>query len=176
MACTLLKAMNFHVVALKCLPKVYRHLAEQRGQYDFSRIISMDRSSRPMFNFGSFTKRVHTLKSESYPSKSGLFIREDVKAGDLLLCEKALAVAYDNEVKKHQKKILNVNTVCMTTEVQAHLTQKLVNKSYLNPMYYSRVLHLACKVHEKPEQEVQMKNGPAIVDRYVLGPLLGNVA
>ena len=66
----------------------------------------------------------------------GLFTTQEVKAGDLLLCEKAFAYAFrDPRVIEHKDLTVMTNVVAglMTMGAQADLIDMIVRKLHQNP-------------------------------------------
>jgi hypothetical protein len=71
---------------------------------------------------------------ESKGRGRGVFLTKDVKAGDLLVCEKACAVAHKTDTKPTKTSIvINVNTNRITMGQQASVITKVVNLLYRNP-------------------------------------------
>ena len=75
----------------------------------------------------------------------GLFTTKEVKAGDLLLCEKAFAYAFrDPRVVEHRDLavITNVMAGVMTMGAQADLIDMIVRKLHQNPSLIPTIMDL----------------------------------
>ena len=79
--------------AQKELERVKVRMQEQDfGYYDFTQMLDEVTESSPYLDRASFTGPVEVRETET--SGRGLFVTQHVKAGDLLLCEKAFALVY----------------------------------------------------------------------------------
>jgi hypothetical protein len=69
---------------------------------------------------------------ESKGRGRGVFLTRDVKAGELLVCEKACAVEHTSDVSS-MLLVLNLNTNRITKGQQASVIAQIVNQLYRNP-------------------------------------------
>jgi hypothetical protein len=100
------------------------------------------KKSSPHLDHATYVGPVVVRTTES--RGRGLFTTKDVKAGDLLLCEKAFAHAfYDpDDSEKDLALLINVETDTMTIGTQANLLTLLVQKLYKNPSLMSTITNL----------------------------------
>lgn len=111
-----------------------RRVAEQeRGQYKFSEMQTAAlRDVPPLLDHATYTNPVCIRET---PSKGrGLFTTKAVKAGDLLVCEKALGYAFvDPRVEEGEVSLLiNTETDAVTLGKQVELLTQLVRKVHRN--------------------------------------------
>ena len=88
----------------------------------------------PQSDISTYIGPVTVEKSET--RGRGLFTTKEVKAGDLLLCEKAFLYAFrDHRVIEHPDMTImtNVVTGVMTMGAQADLIEMVVRKLHQNP-------------------------------------------
>ena len=88
----------------------------------------------PQSDISTYIGPVTVKKSET--RGRGLFTTKEVKAGDLLLCEKAFLYAFrDHRVIEHPDMTImtNVVTGVMTMGAQADLIEMVVRKLHQNP-------------------------------------------
>ncbi|KAF2758999.1 hypothetical protein EJ05DRAFT_328868 [Pseudovirgaria hyperparasitica] len=109
------------------------------GIYPFKRMQALARTMRPpQLNHATFTGPVEVRQTAS--KGRGLFATQAIKAGDLLLCEKAFGYAYAESegsvVNRDTSKIsllMNIETNQGFLGTQADLLTKLVRKLWCNP-------------------------------------------
>lgn len=98
---------------------------------------------------------------ESGSRGRGLFTTEAVKAGDLLLCEKAFAHAFSEDGKNDVTLLVNVETDSMTMGAQAELLRLIVQKLYRNPSLASIINDLHHGSY-KPVGVSEIDGGPVV--------------
>jgi hypothetical protein len=100
------------------------------------------------------------VKVHNSPGKGrGLFVTRAVKAGELLLCEKAFAYAWPPE---HRNTLLNLQTTQRQGPGQVELIRMIVQKIFRNGSLlerFSRLYHGTYQASEMPEVD-----GSQIVD------------
>ncbi|PFH59061.1 hypothetical protein XA68_12879 [Ophiocordyceps unilateralis] len=102
---------------------------QQTGEYDFDLMYKQSKATPPLIDCATFSAPVEVRVS---PGRGrGLFTKEAVSAGQLLLCEKAFAYAYAEE--DDTAILVNQATRRMTVGGQARLLTQLVQKLYHNP-------------------------------------------
>ncbi|RJE27509.1 hypothetical protein PHISCL_00095 [Aspergillus sclerotialis] len=110
-------------------------LAEQeRGNYQFDRLqLEVERRRPPLLDHATYVGPVCVKLTES--RGRGLFTTEGVRAGDLLLCEKAFAYAFhDGELPSLGLFLtVNANEKTMTLGTQLDLVSMIVQKLHKNP-------------------------------------------
>ncbi|KAJ3956710.1 hypothetical protein N0V92_006722 [Colletotrichum tropicale] len=92
-------------------------------------------------------REMETVEVRVSPGRgNGLFITKAVKAGDLLLCEKAFAYCYANEddpvSRKNVKVLMNTSTNRSSMGGQANLVSSVVQKLHHNPGLMPRFMDL----------------------------------
>jgi tetratricopeptide (TPR) repeat protein len=70
---------------------------------------------------------------ESKGRGRGVFLTRDVKAGYLLLCEKACAAKHSLDSKSRVSLVINTNTSRITKGEQADVVVQIINQLYQNP-------------------------------------------
>ena len=123
------------------LRRVKRHLEEQRnGIYNFKDIHQHAQNLRPPhLDNASFLESVIVKPSEG--RGRGLFTTKAVKAGDLVLCEKAFAHCYAKPEGQSGAEgsdigmLFNLQTDRMTTGTQIDLITEVVQKLRRNPSF-----------------------------------------
>ena len=126
--------------AVKELERVRCRLGEQEsGSYDFKAIYEeVSRLRPPHLDHATFIGPV-TVKASTVRGR-GLFTTTAVMAGDLILCEKAFAHCYANNVEGEYAAdsseislLVNMYTNRMTMGTQSDLITKIVQKLCRNP-------------------------------------------
>jgi hypothetical protein len=112
-----------------------RHAEEGSGLYDFKLLQREAKKLRPpQLDHATYVGPVEVRKSSG--KGRGLFVTRAVKAGDLLLCEKAFTHAYAPESGTAQSKttlLLNIETERGFIGGQADLIRITARKLYCNP-------------------------------------------
>jgi hypothetical protein len=153
------------------LERVRCRLGEQtNGIYDFKVIREkMSKDPPPYLDHATFIGPV-TVKA-SMGRGRGLFTTKAVKAGDLILCEKAFAHCYANTTGKHAAEssgiglLLNVYTNRVTMGTQSDLITRIVQKLWRNPPLLPEFMALHHGSY-KPVNVIEV-DGKPIIDTYV---------
>ncbi|KAJ0333085.1 hypothetical protein KNSL1_013755 [Colletotrichum chrysophilum] len=142
------------------IEKASRRIREQQtGEYKWKQMQEEARATPPLIDCATFCSPVEVRPS---PGRgNGLFAVKAVKAGDLLLCEKAFAYSYaaeDDAVGRRNVKILiNLGTKRMAMGGQANLVNTIVQKLHHNPQMASRFVELHrgdyCVAEPSPAEE-----------------------
>ncbi|KAI1773666.1 hypothetical protein F4818DRAFT_97598 [Hypoxylon cercidicola] len=108
---------------------------EETGSYEFASMYEQAEATPPLIDCATYARPVAVRDS---PGRGkGLFTTKPVKAGELLLCEKAFAYSYagdDSPVGRLNTTILmNTNSGTMCVGGQANLITQVVQKIYHNP-------------------------------------------
>ncbi|KAF6808438.1 tpr domain protein [Colletotrichum plurivorum] len=140
--------------------RVARRIREQEtGDYSWKQMHKQARATPPLIDCATFSAPVEVRPS---PGRgNGLFTTKAVKAGDLLLCEKAFAYSYaaeDDPVGRQNVKILmNLGTKRMTMGGQVNLIARIAQKLHHNPQMASHFMELHHgdyrSVEPSPEEE-----------------------
>ncbi|OBT80180.1 hypothetical protein VF21_00589 [Pseudogymnoascus sp. 05NY08] len=129
-----------NVLARASLDRAKSRLAEQKtGEFNFKLLQAEAKKLRPPhLDHATYIGPVEVRQTAS--KGRGLFVTKSVKAGDLLLCEKAFAHCYapeESDAKKAGESTISIlmnpetNTAFMGT--QADLLMGIVQKMYHNP-------------------------------------------
>jgi len=115
---------------------------EQTGDYQFKEMILEAKKTRPpLLEHGTYIGPV-TIKTTQKRGR-GLFTTEAVKAGDLLLCEKAFAHAFHDEEKPGPLTLLmtpDANRITLGTG--GELIELIAQKLHRNPSLVSKFTDL----------------------------------
>lgn len=120
----------------------FRLLEEQYGAYDFKAIYEeVSKVRPPHLDHATFIGPVVVKMS---PGRGrGLFTTKAVKAGELLLCEKAFAHCYANNLEESPNGsskitlLVNIHTNQMAMGTQSDLLRTIVQKLWRNPSLLS---------------------------------------
>lgn len=128
------------------LTRAVRRLAEQEyGNYKFKQLyVEASNLSLPHLDHSTYVGSVSVRTSGC--RGRGLFTTAAVKAGELLLCEKAFAHAFVDNRKAHVNAdvtiLVNAENDSMTIGAQAELIRMVVQKLYKNPSLASVITDL----------------------------------
>lgn len=141
-----------------------RLIEQDAGKYDFKRMIQEAKKRRPPhLERGTYVGPVRVKATQSHGR--GLFTTEAVRAGDLLLCEKALAYAFhDDENPGDLTLLMSPDTHKMTLGTHGELIKSIVQKLHRNPSLVSKFIDLHHGTYESFDIKV---DGQAVVDTYV---------
>ncbi|EJD07405.1 uncharacterized protein FOMMEDRAFT_100608 [Fomitiporia mediterranea MF3/22] len=150
------------------LAKTEIRLAEQQfGKYDWVLLISEARNPTPRAEAADYMGPIGLC------DKGFLTAKNDIKAGELLLCHKAVAVLYPPEMKD-EKSMLIYDTVKGTLGrgEGLKLTQKVVDRVSHDPTLRESVYSLAkgLKIYDTISYDTQAQevDGESIVDIHIL--------
>lgn len=139
-------------------------LAEQeKGKYQFERLqLEAEKRRPPLLDHATYVGPVCVKLTES--RGRGLFTTEGVRAGDLLICEKAFAYAFHDGKLPSLGLCLAVNAheETMTMGTQVALVSMIVQKLYKNPSQMETFKKLYPGSYKGPE--VGEVDGLPIVD------------
>jgi len=168
-----------NVDATKELTKVRCRLVEQKsGTYDFKAIYEEASKLRPPhLDHATFVGPV-TIRASKGRGR-GLFTTKAVKAGDLVLCEKAFAHCYANtkENPANSSKIsllLNTHTDRASMGTQGDLITTIVQKLWRNPSSLPEFTALHHGSY-KPVDVTEV-DGKPVIDTYVVFPRANLIA
>jgi tetratricopeptide (TPR) repeat protein len=156
------------------LTRVKCRLEEQRsGKCNFKAIYEQVSKLRPPhLDHATFVGPV-TIKASEGRGR-GLFTTKAVKAGDLILCEKAFAHCYADAAEENAVNsstislLMNVHTNQMTMGTRGDLITTIVQKLWRNPSFLPEVtsLHHGSYI----PVDVTEVDGKPIIDTYVISP------
>ncbi|KAJ4141746.1 hypothetical protein NW768_000963 [Fusarium equiseti] len=155
------------------LLSVKTRLTEQRtGKYNFKKMYEAAKATKgaPLIDCATYSKPVEVRDS---PGRGrGLFITKAVKAGDLLLVEKAFDYSFIDETRVMDKctHMVNFNTKRLTSGALANLWPKVVQKLYHDPEALSAFTEL-CHGKYKPVTVCEADGRP-VVDAFLVEKIL----
>ncbi|KAF2087819.1 SET domain-containing protein [Saccharata proteae CBS 121410] len=150
---------------LKDMSRVQTRLREQEtGKYDFKHMTEQVVSRTRGLDHANFTRRVAVKDSEKHGR--GLFTTEAVKAGDLLLVEKAFGTVTD-EAGKQQS-----NTSDPLPCQNAVLLSELVQKAYRTPSLLGPLLHLYAGPTPNGDTKEDIVDGRPVFDTFRLADVI----
>ena len=113
------------------------------GKYDFTHIWKHPPTAEsPLVDFASYTGPIEPRETQSWGR--GVFTTQPVKAGELLLCEKALSVVMPDRSPKSGCFVVNHHETTLTTDLAAFtirtdVVQKIVRnrslRAYFDKLY-----------------------------------------
>ncbi|CAK7209588.1 hypothetical protein SCUCBS95973_000491 [Sporothrix curviconia] len=132
--------------------------ANQENQQDKHQHLRLDHAS--------FLKRTKIAQTEN--RGRGLFATEKIKAGDIVLAEKAFAVPQHLKDDSTATMLINVGTNRIPTGLQSRLLQATIDKMTWNPTCAKRYLELfdGGKFKESDGGAVQVVDGRVVVDTF----------
>lgn len=95
----------------------------------------------------------------------GLFATTDLKAGELILCEKAFTVSFSSDSEAEIYTVLNLNTNSGVLGTQATLTFNLIQKMLHNPAAATRFFGLFDGGYT-PKGELREVDGVTVIDTF----------
>ncbi|KAI5814244.1 hypothetical protein BZA77DRAFT_107034 [Pyronema omphalodes] len=104
---------------------------EKNGTFNFRQMLDSADKYMTLLDCATFIGPV-TIK-ESKGRGRGVFLTQDVKAGDLLLCEKAFAIKHCFDPNHSISLIINTNTSSVNKGQQANVIAQIVNQLHKNP-------------------------------------------
>jgi tetratricopeptide (TPR) repeat protein len=109
-----------------------RHAEQTTGVYDFNLLQREAKKLKPpQLDHATYAAPVEIKSSAS--KGRGLFVTRAVKAGELLLCEKAFSCAHVSETDKRMTFLMNVDTEKGFLGGQADLIRITAQRLYCNP-------------------------------------------
>lgn len=153
--------------AKKELERVCTRVSEQKyGTYDFETMYKQAAKLRPpKLDNATF---IGPIVVKNSPGRGqGLFTTKAVKAGELLLCEKAFAHCYAPNPGKPQNWgsklniLVNIQTSQMTLGTHGDLITSIVQKLWHNPSLVHEFLTLYCGSYE-PVELIEIDGRPVI--------------
>ena len=161
--------------AKELLDRAAGRLAEQLdGLYSFkSMYAEAAKLGPPCLDRATFVGPVTIKGSAISPGGRGLFTTKAVAAGDLLICEKAFAVAFadegtgkaDGSQRSNLAILVDTETDRMTLGAQAELLNLTIRKLYLNPSSSKVVTDLHHGAYEP--METSSVDGHPVIDSQV---------
>jgi hypothetical protein len=124
------------------LDRAQNRVQEQKsGNYNFKRLQAEAKKFKPPhLDHASYNGPVEVRQTES--RGRGMFVTKAVKAGDLLLCEKAFIYAYADEQNPNISLLMHPETDRVTMGTQADLIKLIVHKLHRNPSIASEFTKL----------------------------------
>ena len=156
------------VDAQRELARTEQRLEEQKGgHYDFKAMYKASQNKPPYVDCATYLGPITVQTSQG--RGRGMFTTRAVAAGEMLLCEKALAYCWAssneaNPAGSMTRLLMNTTTKRMVLGTQADLITETVQKLYRNPSlippFYA--LHRG----DYPESEATTIDGSPVIDTY----------
>lgn len=146
---TLLTAFPNNTQATKLMGRVRQRLQEQRiGNYDFAYLFKRVSDMKPTIqDVATFVGPIEVRQTGA--KGRGIFTTKAVKAGDLLLCEKAYCYSFGRADGKDLTILYQYDIDRVSMGKHANLIKCIVQKLYRNPSTASNVLKLYHGAYEK---------------------------
>ncbi|KAF6794275.1 TPR domain-containing protein [Colletotrichum musicola] len=147
--------------------RVNKRLREEAtGEYAWRQMYKQAEATPPLIDCATYSVPVEVRPS---PGRgNGLFTTRAVKAGDLLLCEKAFAYCYAAEVdpvgRRNIKILMSVDSDRASMGGQANLINTIVQRLHHNPQISKRFMGLHHGDYQPAEPD---KTGESLVDSLV---------
>lgn len=149
--------------AIRELRRTALRLHEQfTGEYDFLSMTKSVTATRKRLDHANYTAVVEVR--DTHNKGRGLFARTDIKAGQLVLCEKAFCVAFDTDPSVNQSMTFNFNTKTVTMGTHNSRLINAIHKMIHNPKQAQKFLELYDGGYSRVEQVV--RGGRLIVDTF----------
>ncbi|KAK3723646.1 hypothetical protein LTR37_001527 [Vermiconidia calcicola] len=146
------------------LVKTKERLQEQtKGIFDFTAISNSATAKRNKLDHASYLEKVE-VRAGGVCGR-GLFARCDIKAGDVILVEKAYCVAFSSETSTETYLIMNLNTNRMESGTHATRLFRTVGKMLYNQAQAKRLLDLGDGGYS-PKCTAQVTDGVVTVDTF----------
>ena len=118
--------------ATRNLQRIEKRVREQStGEYDFEEMSKSASKKRNRLDHADFTS--NTTIKEAGAHGRGLFAMKDIRAGQLVICEKALCVSFGSDEASQTYSILDHKNERGSVGTQATLLFKLVQKLLYSP-------------------------------------------
>lgn len=148
------------------LKRVAARESEQTGLYDFGSIVATLSPAAPRVDAASFTARVDVRDS---PGKGrGLFAKQRINMGDLVLCEKALWAVYSQDPGSHRTLKVQPYRIQSDRVTVGAAHRVLMKKLFDNPSLIEKVLGLSSGKLETEtfESVTQIVDGMPVLDHF----------
>ncbi|KAK4502484.1 hypothetical protein PRZ48_005909 [Zasmidium cellare] len=160
---SILKIAPMDSDAQRELQRVRRRLVEQSmGAYDFEEMIECAMTVDKRLDVADFKANVTVQKTVD--RGHGLFATKAIKAGELVLVEKALFVAFNTDEGADQSVIMNLNTGVMSVGTHPTRLVGAVHKMLHSPKLAEAFSHLYDGGYEP--RGVQVVDGVVAVDTF----------
>lgn len=163
MASSLLLPLQTASTALICSRE------QTTGEYDFAGISKTVSNKHNRLDNASFLANVKVGESDKKGGR-GLFTTSPLKAGDLILCEKAFLVSFHSDAEAETYTIMNLNTNVGVMGTQATLMFNLTQKTLHNPTAAARFFDLFDGGYI-PKCKVPQVDGVTVVDTFQLAAI-----
>lgn len=135
---------------------------QSSGGYDFLLMTKSVTEARKRLDHANYTAVVEVR--DTHDKGRGLFARTDIKAGQLVLCEKAFCVAFDTDSCVSQSMTYNFNTKTVTMGTHNSRLINTIHKMIHNPKQAQKFLELYDGGYSRVKQVV--RGGRLIVDTF----------
>ncbi|KJX98290.1 TPR domain-containing protein [Zymoseptoria brevis] len=150
--------------AIRELVRTERRLREQEtGTYTFDDMVETVKRKQRRLDHADYDLKV--ISRQSKTGGNGLFANESIKAGELVLCEKAYAVAFNDENETESTVIINMNRDTMSMGTHATRLVSVMHKLMHNPEQASKFSKLYDGGYQ-PKSITSLVDGVVPVDNF----------
>ncbi|KAF5025068.1 hypothetical protein F66182_2837 [Fusarium sp. NRRL 66182] len=168
---TLMEAFPNNQAAQSEMDRVKARLKEQNnGEYSFARMYKQSQATPPLMDCATFSVPVEIRDS---PGRGrGLLTTKPVRAGDLLLCEKAFSYYFIDEKQPDARRnvLMNLSTKKSTMGGAAHLLPQIAQKLYHDPQLMPLFQDLYHDDYKVPA--VVECDGAPVVDSFLVEKII----
>lgn len=142
------------------------------GNFDFKKMQREANSQLyPRLDYGDYVGPLEIRQCNVFSRGRGLFATRDIAQGELILCEKALAIVYAGEIGFHATINTVKNRVYMGTD--SYLPSRIVQLLFDNPSVASRYLELYSGGRHQPGSGISFTaEGDPIIDSFTVAAIL----
>lgn len=128
--------------AMLSLDRAQNRVREQKtGDYNFNKLQAEAKKLHPpQLDHATYIGPIEVRQTKS--KGRGMFVTKVVKAGDLLLCEKAFSTVYDDKKNPKISFLLRPETNRASSGTQADIITLIVHKLHRNPSMASEFAEL----------------------------------
>lgn len=150
--------------AVRELKRTRKRLTEQsKGEYDFKKMAIKVNPQCTRLDHADFMTKVQVRSSKT--GGNGLFARHAIRTGELVLCEKAFEVAYEQDQSAERTVIINLNRDSASIGTHATRLVAVVHKMLHSPTQAAKFLRL----HDggySPKTRSELVDGLVPVDTF----------
>lgn len=148
---------------------ISRVIEQQSGKYDLDAMGAAVNKEHVKLDHASFTSRVQIRHTSN--RGQGLFAKTAIKAGEIVLVEKAFVAAFASNQNESLSFVVNMNTNTCSTGSHAELLPQIVQEMLRNPARGKQLLNLYDGGYTPASEPIV--DGKPVVDVYVTLLLAG---
>jgi tetratricopeptide (TPR) repeat protein len=142
------------------------------GNFNFKEMRGMTEIQEyPRLDYGNYVGPVKVRQCNSTNKGRGVFATRDIDQGELIICEKAFAIAYEGEIGR----CATVNTVKNKLYLgpDSYLPPKIVQLLFDNPSMADQYLNLYSGGRDRPGRSISFTDeGTPIIDAFTVAAIL----